>query len=1333
MLNEQTSYYAFISYNSADEKWAKWLQHNLEYYHIPSALCKEYPELPKKIRPVFWYKQDLSGTKLKRALNNELSSSKYLIVICSPDSAKSDWVNDEVVAFIRQDKGDKIIPFIVSGTPHAKNPEEECFPPALRNLTRDEEIRGIDVRRKEGKYHALVDVIATMFGVRFDALWQRHERRRKKIRNIWIAVMSILLLLALGIFDYTRTKVEYYADFVDRWGIAEGIIPLDEDQVSHRHHSYKFEYTRVPFGEKDFYSWRLKRVSLVNSKGVISDYIPDHHVFFYPIQEFEYTNGYVTNIINRDTYKRVVMQYSVKDDYEYNAACLIDMEGKEKRQGSAYLDASTTSMIPDVNSNSTKSKIKRFHYTRNEDGYVTKVTYHANDGDDLAETAIGDNNNIYGKLFELDSLGRIATLSYINNEGHLMTDKFGVGSIKYTYDSLGETASTIYLDNNKQLTNNEQKLAIISTKFDKYGNSIEQWYEGADGRPCFDYKNRHRIVIKYDSMGCMIEYKFYDINGNLCYCSDNYAIQRAEYDLKGRPIKVMHYDIDDKPCYIKNNFSELRAKYNSNDCVVEYSFYDINNLPCTETEYGVHRIQFNVNEYNYVVEQAFYDTDDNAIISPFYGFHRGVNEYDVYHRIVSVEYLDCDGKPSVNTKDYASKSVLSYDHRGNLIRIENFDIENKPTITKQGYASIAYEYDSYGNIKSEKYFGIDGSPIYIDMCASVKCDYYPNGKLKECRYYDEDGKLCLNNYWYSISRFKYDNNGNQIEVSFFDTDTLPTYYKDGLYHCFKSEFDNNGNCVLETYYDINDNIARNSKYLYAIGKYRYDKFHRIIEYAYFDENNYPCYYDKDFHISRQEYDLRGNVIKQSIYNTEGIPTLSKHGYCIVQNEYDKRNNCIRVDYKDIYGKHINRSDSEYSTLIIRYNEMNQIVRREYYDDKGNRSMVFAPHSDHNMVYSISEYQYDAKGNPIKFIYLDSKEQLTKAMTYSIKSVKYDELGRVIEEKFNQHDGSLGQGGNHHMAILRYCYSERNNYVSDVLFFDTDSILQAHLHSTVEKGIVTKNRITDENGNLKSMYLHGFTDTKYAMRTSFFDEYGRNIRNTYYDEDGNPGGIEEGYATLLNSYDNKGNLIKQELFDKNGAAVHGKISRWHKYIAKYNKLGLIEEEAYFDENGDYVNTPNFCQCILSYDKRGVIDPKRSVWFASINGQLVNRDEIRKTNGQLVNRDEIEERKTNGTLILANVELPGLFANNGYEGLYCIIEWNEWCMYDDVVKFSEVYSSSIPNEKHILMVSCLNNGIGKPIDVTFPAGLLGVRLTDSSSNRLFNELVDVYEDYKKEKGE
>lgn len=199
-------YYAFISYNSADEKWAKWLQHSLEYYHVPSALCKEYSNLPKKIRPVFWYKQDLSGTKLKDALSKELENSKFLIVICSPDSAKSEWVNDEVQSFIKQGKGDKIIPFIVGGVLHAKNPNEECFPPALLGLKRDEEIRGIDIRRKEGKWHALVDVIATMFGIRFDELWERHKRRRRRI--VFWSILSLLAVLSICVAWRVSVKKE---------------------------------------------------------------------------------------------------------------------------------------------------------------------------------------------------------------------------------------------------------------------------------------------------------------------------------------------------------------------------------------------------------------------------------------------------------------------------------------------------------------------------------------------------------------------------------------------------------------------------------------------------------------------------------------------------------------------------------------------------------------------------------------------------------------------------------------------------------------------------------------------------------------------------------------------------------------------------------------------------------------------------------------------------------------------------------------------------------------------------------------------------------------------
>ena len=82
-ISPEYHYYAFISYNRTDEQWAKWLHKKIEYFHIPSEIRRKHLGIPKKIRPVFWYKQDLSGTVLKPKLNAALNESKYLIVICS--------------------------------------------------------------------------------------------------------------------------------------------------------------------------------------------------------------------------------------------------------------------------------------------------------------------------------------------------------------------------------------------------------------------------------------------------------------------------------------------------------------------------------------------------------------------------------------------------------------------------------------------------------------------------------------------------------------------------------------------------------------------------------------------------------------------------------------------------------------------------------------------------------------------------------------------------------------------------------------------------------------------------------------------------------------------------------------------------------------------------------------------------------------------------------------------------------------------------------------------------------------------------------------------------
>lgn len=187
-------YFAFISYKREDEKLAEWLQKKLESYGFPVGLRKENPELPSKIRPIFRDKSDLSGGNLKKAIEEGLDSSKYLIVVCSPHSAKSTWVSKEVQYFIDHGREKYIIPFIIGGTPNASNPEDECFPEGLRQLTEEKELLGININEM-GRDAAVIKVIARMFDLRFDTLWQRHKRLTRQRRLIgWIVILTLLLI-----------------------------------------------------------------------------------------------------------------------------------------------------------------------------------------------------------------------------------------------------------------------------------------------------------------------------------------------------------------------------------------------------------------------------------------------------------------------------------------------------------------------------------------------------------------------------------------------------------------------------------------------------------------------------------------------------------------------------------------------------------------------------------------------------------------------------------------------------------------------------------------------------------------------------------------------------------------------------------------------------------------------------------------------------------------------------------------------------------------------------------------------------------------------------------
>lgn len=199
-MEQKKEYYAFISYKREDEKWAQWLQDKLEHYKFPTNL-NGHTDLPRNIRPTFRDVTDLNPGLLAEEIDNALRNSEWLIVVCSPRSAKSPWVCKEAQTFIDLGRADRIIPFVIEGYPFSNDTTTECYPEALLNLTDSKELLAANINEM-GRDAAAIKVVARMFNLRFDALWQRHEREQRRKKWIWIGGSAFLALLGLGIGGY---------------------------------------------------------------------------------------------------------------------------------------------------------------------------------------------------------------------------------------------------------------------------------------------------------------------------------------------------------------------------------------------------------------------------------------------------------------------------------------------------------------------------------------------------------------------------------------------------------------------------------------------------------------------------------------------------------------------------------------------------------------------------------------------------------------------------------------------------------------------------------------------------------------------------------------------------------------------------------------------------------------------------------------------------------------------------------------------------------------------------------------------------------------------------
>lgn len=212
-------YNAFISYRHAelDSKVASEVQRQLERFHIPKSIQKSTGI--QRISRVFRDKEELTiSSDLNTMIEDALIHSDYLIVICSPNTKESQWVQHEIEFFLKTHSRQQIMTVLADGEPgdvvpkilleqeatvvRADGTEETVMVPA-DPLSCDYRMPTRKARREE-----LTRLAAAILGCKYDDLRQRQRRYRMRQLTAFASAAMVALTGLAIYFAWSASQIQ---------------------------------------------------------------------------------------------------------------------------------------------------------------------------------------------------------------------------------------------------------------------------------------------------------------------------------------------------------------------------------------------------------------------------------------------------------------------------------------------------------------------------------------------------------------------------------------------------------------------------------------------------------------------------------------------------------------------------------------------------------------------------------------------------------------------------------------------------------------------------------------------------------------------------------------------------------------------------------------------------------------------------------------------------------------------------------------------------------------------------------------------------------------------
>lgn len=827
-------------------------------------------------------------------------------------------------------------------------------------------------------------------------------------------VVALVLLLA-GFFtwDYFRTKVRYYRDYVEVYGLPEGVGSLSGREMSHREASYRFEYSR----------YRLRRVSYVNSMGNLVDHHDTEDKDRIVDMTVTYTEG--SGKIDAAKYMNRSGKVLYVKDYDSNfKTCTFKLDDELGTEMTLNAQVALFQSNFDNTLEDGKGKISKYILDYDDNGYLRKVEYAG-----FGNVRVPDGQGIFGKSYVVDDKGRVIEEHYLGKDGKPKATQFGLGVKKFTYDDDDNIAKIEYQTVDGKPSSDGNNCPIVLLTYDKWGNRILEKYTDINGNPAVRKDEAFSgVAYEYNDDGLCVKQQYLGMDGRLTYIQGVSGYVN-EYDDNGYLASRSYIDANGHAAYFTEDsgdftYSKMEFVNDNHGNVLDLKMLNTSGA-LTESANFAHKV-CTYDSVGNNTSEYYLDQSGKVYIPARNGYAGIVIQYNPQGRVGKVTYMDEKKQPMALPTSHICYFTKDYDARGNITKICYYDEKGKPVLSDEGVAMATREYDDNGNETARAFYDTNGKPCVLNWyCARIEYTYDDQGNCITERYLNTDGKLMLcsgiagSNYTYDErgnrikdypigtngklaagkleERSRYDDRDNVVESSYFNAAGKPALCDEG-YHRLAAKYNSNNQCIQVEYYGT-DGLLKNVKNQnFAVRKSEYDNRGNRISEVYFKQDGTRGTDKSKVHKYYNQYDKVVNKVSHQIsFGVDGKPVAANGISPEGRLEYDKRGNCVKIVCYDGYGKKVN-------------GQHNWCEQRFTYDDAGLQT---------------SFAYYDINGKPV----IDKSTKCHKTMR------TYNSMREISTETYYGVDGRqmLSEVG---YSKMTYKYNSQNQR-TEIAYFGTN--------------------------------------------------------------------------------------------------------------------------------------------------------------------------------------------------------------------------------------------------------------------------------------------------------